>query len=138
MFLFAQKHKTPVSTYTDAYRPPCSMKKTIYEKAPQQLWNENKFVTQGLTMPQEQNMSHQGQPEKLIKAVMQEYLYRNAIDPTAYWPEKYWLTKPEGTASSHLSPSVTQGTSLRATGQGAVSCQQLCPPLLLRSAFPQW
>lgn len=66
-------------------------------------------------------MSHQGQPEKLIKAVMQEYLYRNAIDPTAYWPEKYWLTKPEGTVSSHLSPSVTQSTSLRATRQGAAS-----------------
>ncbi|POI24581.1 hypothetical protein CIB84_011669 [Bambusicola thoracicus] len=95
MFLFAQKHKTPVSTYTDAYRPPCTMKKTIYEKAPPQLWKENKFVTQGLTMPQERNMYHRGQPEKLIKAVMQEYLYRNATDPTAYWPEKYWLTKPE-------------------------------------------
>lgn len=68
-------------------------------------------------------MSYQGQPEKLIKAVMQEYLYRNAIDPTAYWPEKYWLTKPEGTASSHLSHCVTQRMSLRATRQGAASAR---------------
>nr|XP_047904513.1 spermatid-specific manchette-related protein 1 isoform X2 [Anser cygnoides] len=95
MFLFAQKHKTPVSTYTDSYRPPCTLKKSIHEKAPPQQWKENKFVTQGLTMPQEQNPASQGQPEKLIKAAMQEYLYRNAIDPTAYWPEKYWLTRPE-------------------------------------------
>ncbi|NXK52414.1 SMRP1 protein, partial [Chauna torquata] len=95
MFLFAQKHKTPVSTYTDSYRPPCTLKKMVHEKAPLQLWKENKFVTQGLTMPQVQNPASQGQPEKLIKAGMQEYLYRNAIDPTAYWPEKYWLTRPE-------------------------------------------
>lgn len=80
-------------------------------------------------------MSHQGQSEKLLKAVMQEYLYRNAIDPTAYWPEKYWLTKPEGTASSHLSPSVTQGTSLRATG--SCQCQvKLCPPSFYVLHFP--
>ncbi|NWZ31259.1 SMRP1 protein, partial [Asarcornis scutulata] len=95
MFLFAQKYKTPVSTYTDSYRPPCTLKKSIHEKAPLQLWKENKFVTQGLTMPQDRNPASQGQPDKLIKAVMQEYLYRNAINPTAYWPEKYWLTRPE-------------------------------------------
>lgn len=46
MFLFAQKYKTPVSTYTDSYRPPCTLKKSIHEKAPLQLWKENKFVTQ--------------------------------------------------------------------------------------------
>uniref|UniRef100_A0A663FFC0 Sperm microtubule inner protein 6 n=1 Tax=Aquila chrysaetos chrysaetos TaxID=223781 RepID=A0A663FFC0_AQUCH len=46
MFLFSKKHKTPVSTYTDSYRPPCSVKKTIQEQAPQELWKENKFVTQ--------------------------------------------------------------------------------------------
>ncbi|XP_015703782.1 spermatid-specific manchette-related protein 1 isoform X2 [Coturnix japonica] len=95
MFLFAQKLKTPVSTYTDSYRPPCTMKKALYEQAPQQLWKENTFVTQGLTMSQDQNTSYRGQPEKMIRDVMQEYLYRNAVDPTAYWPEKYWLTKPE-------------------------------------------
>ncbi|OXB55534.1 hypothetical protein ASZ78_003810, partial [Callipepla squamata] len=62
----------------------------------------------GLTMPREQSTLHQVQPEKLTKAVMQEYLYQNATDPSAYWPEKYWVTKSEGTASSHLSTCVTQ------------------------------
>lgn len=45
MFLFSKKHKTPISTYTDSYRPPCSVKKTIQEQGAQQLWKENKFVT---------------------------------------------------------------------------------------------
>ncbi|KAM9262064.1 sperm microtubule inner protein 6 [Morus bassanus] len=88
MFLFSKKHKTPVSTYTDSYRPPCSVKKTIREESPQQLWKENKFVTQGLTMPPVQNPASQGQSEQLIKAAIQEY-YRNT-DPAAYWPWKYW------------------------------------------------
>ncbi|NXC45415.1 SMRP1 protein, partial [Penelope pileata] len=95
MFLFSQKHRTPVSTYTDSYRPPCTLTKSIRERAPLSLCKENKFVTQGLTMTQEKNTLSQGQPDKLIKAVMQEYLYWNAVDPTAYWPEKYWLTRPE-------------------------------------------
>ncbi|KFZ60470.1 Spermatid-specific manchette-related protein 1 [Podiceps cristatus] len=94
MFLFSKKHKTPVSTYTDSYRPPCSVKKTTQEQVPQQLWKENKFVTQGLTMPPLQNPASQGQPEQLIKTAMQEY-YRNTIDPAAYWPEKYWLARSE-------------------------------------------
>ncbi|NXK00711.1 SMRP1 protein, partial [Corythaixoides concolor] len=90
MFLFSKKHKTPVSTYTDSYRPPCSVKK-MPEQAPQ-LWRENKFVTQGLTMPPEQNPGSQGQPEQLTKAVTQEY-YRKTVDTATYRPEKYWLTR---------------------------------------------
>ncbi|KAF1502690.1 Spermatid-specific manchette-related protein 1, partial [Eudyptula minor] len=84
MFLFAQKHKTPVSTYTDSYCLPCSVKKTIREQAPLQLWKENKFVMHGLMMPPVQNLASQGQPEQLIKTAMQKY-YRNAINP-AGWP----------------------------------------------------
>ncbi|KFQ83254.1 Spermatid-specific manchette-related protein 1 [Phoenicopterus ruber ruber] len=94
MFLFSKKHKTPISTYTDSYRPPCSIKKTIPDQALQQFGKENKFVTQGLTMPPPQNPASQGQPEQMIKAMMQEY-YRNTIDPTACWPEKYWLARSE-------------------------------------------
>ncbi|NWH20482.1 spermatid-specific manchette-related protein 1 [Grus americana] len=90
MFLFSNKHKTPVSTYTDSYRPPCSIKKTYHEQDLQQLWKENKFVTQGLMMPPVQNPTSQGQPEQLIKTSVQE-CYRNTI--TAYWPEKYWLSR---------------------------------------------
>ncbi|GAB0202904.1 spermatid-specific manchette-related protein 1 [Grus japonensis] len=90
MFLFSNKHKTPVSTYTDSYRPPCSIKKTYHEQDLQQLWKENKFVTQGLMMPPVQNLTSQGQPKQLIKTSEQE-CYRNTI--TAYWPEKYWLSR---------------------------------------------
>ncbi|NXE75356.1 SMRP1 protein, partial [Cochlearius cochlearius] len=95
MFLFSKKHKTPISTYTDSYRPPCSVKKTVHEQVPQQLWKENKFVTQGLTMPPVQNPSSQGQPEQLINVATQEY-YRSSVDRVAYWPEKYCLARPEG------------------------------------------
>uniref|UniRef100_A0A8C3PNI8 Chromosome 9 open reading frame 24 n=1 Tax=Calidris pygmaea TaxID=425635 RepID=A0A8C3PNI8_9CHAR len=45
MFLFSKEHKTPISTYTDSYRPPCTIKKTLYKHSPQPLWRDNKFVT---------------------------------------------------------------------------------------------
>ncbi|XP_074713069.1 sperm microtubule inner protein 6 [Strix uralensis] len=92
MFLFSKKHKTPVSTYTDSYRPPCSVKKTIQKQTSQQLCSENKFVTPGLMMPLVQNPASQGQTELPIKAAMQES-HRNTINPTAYWPKKYWLAR---------------------------------------------
>ncbi|KAM6364379.1 LOW QUALITY PROTEIN: sperm microtubule inner protein 6-like [Pluvialis apricaria] len=87
MFLFAQKSKTPVSTYTDSYCLLCSVKKTIQEQALLQLWKRNKFVMQGLTMPLVQNLGSRGQPARLIKAAMQEY-YRNATDPTGWLAPK--------------------------------------------------
>ncbi|NXW59160.1 SMRP1 protein, partial [Eurystomus gularis] len=94
MFLFSKKHKTPVSTYTDSYRPPCSVKKTIQDRDLQQTWKENKFVTQGLTMPPVHSPARQIQPEHLIPAAMQAN-YRNTIDPSAYRPWKYWLARSE-------------------------------------------
>ncbi|XP_010188292.1 PREDICTED: LOW QUALITY PROTEIN: spermatid-specific manchette-related protein 1-like, partial [Mesitornis unicolor] len=47
MFLFSKKHKTPVSTYTDSYCPPCSVKKTIQDNVSREFWKENNFVTEG-------------------------------------------------------------------------------------------
>ncbi|NXJ84637.1 SMRP1 protein, partial [Trogon melanurus] len=94
MFLFSKKHKTPVSTYTDSYRPPCSVRKAPRDTTAQQVFTDNKFVTQGLTVPAVQNLASQIQPKDLIKAEMQEY-YRNTIDPTAYRPQKYWMTRSE-------------------------------------------
>ncbi|XP_027763220.1 spermatid-specific manchette-related protein 1 [Empidonax traillii] len=85
MFLFAPKHKTSVSSYADSYCLLCSVKKTIKEQAPLQLWKENKFVTQSLlTMTLVQNLVNQSQPEQLIRVEMQEY-YRNVINPVV-WP----------------------------------------------------
>ncbi|KAM8983278.1 sperm microtubule inner protein 6 isoform 2-T3 [Ara ararauna] len=46
MFLFSKKHKTPVSTYTDSYRPPYSVKKALCDRGLLETWKENKFVTQ--------------------------------------------------------------------------------------------
>ncbi|KAM8792999.1 sperm microtubule inner protein 6 [Eudromia elegans] len=91
MFLFAQETKTPVSTYTDSYRPPSSVKKT-FQEPPSLLWKENKFVTKGLAMPP---VPSPGQQEKLLKAAAQELAYRNAVEPSAYQPEKYWVTRQE-------------------------------------------
>ncbi|KFO86764.1 Spermatid-specific manchette-related protein 1, partial [Buceros rhinoceros silvestris] len=94
MFLFSKKHKTPISTYTDAYRPPCSVKKAKQEQRLEPLWKENKFVTQGLTMPPVQNLLSQEERKQLIKAEIQER-YRNTLDTAAYRPEKYWLARSE-------------------------------------------
>ncbi|NXI97141.1 SMRP1 protein, partial [Psophia crepitans] len=89
MLLFSKKHKTPVSTYTDSYRPPHSVKKTYHEQKLQQLWKENKFVTQGLTMHWVQNPASQSQTEQ----VSLHECFRNSI--AASWPEKYWLARSE-------------------------------------------
>ncbi|XP_074022381.1 sperm microtubule inner protein 6 [Numenius arquata] len=94
MFLFSNKHKTPISTYTDSYRPPCSIKKTLYKHSPQPLWRDNKFVTKGLTLPPVQNPASQSEPEHLINVAMQEY-YRNTTKSTAYWTNKYLLARSE-------------------------------------------
>ncbi|EMP29434.1 Putative protein C9orf24 like protein [Chelonia mydas] len=94
MFLFARKTKTPISTYTDSYRAPNSMRKT-FQEPPMTLWSENKFVTEGLTVPRVENQVNQAHLEKMIKHAVQEYSYKNTIEPTAYRPEKYWLTRPE-------------------------------------------
>ncbi|NXG64342.1 SMRP1 protein, partial [Hemiprocne comata] len=91
MFLSSKKHKTPVSTYTDSYRPPCSVRKTTQStiKKPERRGSE--LLTQGLWTPPVQNPASQGQSEQLIKTVMQEY-YRNTIN-TICCPEKHWLAK---------------------------------------------
>ncbi|NXY78399.1 SMRP1 protein, partial [Glareola pratincola] len=94
MFLFSNKHKTPISTYTDSYRPPCSIKKTMYKQSSEPLWKENKFVTKGLTLPPVQNPASQGEPEHLIKLDAQEH-YRNTVDATTYWTDKYCLSRSE-------------------------------------------
>ncbi|NWI98261.1 SMRP1 protein, partial [Crypturellus undulatus] len=94
MFLFAQETKTPVSTYTDSYRPPNSVKK-IFQEPSARLWKENKFVTKGLTIPPVPSPGSPDQQEKLLKAAAQEFAYRNAVEPSAYLPEKYWVTRQE-------------------------------------------
>uniref|UniRef100_A0A8C3XS47 Chromosome 9 open reading frame 24 n=1 Tax=Chelydra serpentina TaxID=8475 RepID=A0A8C3XS47_CHESE len=95
MFLFAHKTKTPISTYTESYRPPGTVKQT-YREPPFTLLEENKFITEGLTVPRVENQVNQAHLEKMIKHAVQDYSYKNTIEPTAYRPEKYWVTRPEG------------------------------------------
>lgn len=46
IFLFSQNHKNLVSTYNASYCLSYSVKKTIQEQVPLQLWKENKFLMQ--------------------------------------------------------------------------------------------
>ncbi|NXO04371.1 SMRP1 protein, partial [Rhinopomastus cyanomelas] len=94
MFLLSKKYKTPISTYMDSYRLPCSVRNTFKERTPRLPPKENNFVTQGLWVPPARSPASQGQYEQLIKEEMQQY-YRNTMDPAAYNPEKYWLPRSE-------------------------------------------
>ncbi|NWS41832.1 SMRP1 protein, partial [Probosciger aterrimus] len=121
MFLFSKKHKTPVSTYTDSYRPPYSVRKAMCDWGLQEAWKENKFVTQGLTMPPSPSPTIQAPAD--LRTAMGEY-YKSTMYPTACSPgnftskEKYrpafvnenkymsWRTSPSTTAWSMESSSL--------------------------------
>ncbi|XP_062828712.1 sperm microtubule inner protein 6 isoform X1 [Anolis carolinensis] len=94
MFLFARKTRTPISTYTDSYRPPNTLKKT-FEDPPLALWSENKFLTQGLTVPRVDHPIDQNHLDKLVKRAVQEYAYMNPTEASVYRPYKYWVTREE-------------------------------------------
>ncbi|NXH21905.1 SMRP1 protein, partial [Bucco capensis] len=95
MFLISKKHKTPVSTYSDSYCLPYSDKKTTQEQTSEQLWKEDKFLTQGLMMPPVQSLVSQGQPEQMIALGRQGY-YRKVINFAAGMPKNYWLDRSQG------------------------------------------
>ncbi|XP_005143219.1 sperm microtubule inner protein 6 [Melopsittacus undulatus] len=86
MFLFSAKHKTPISTYTDSYRPPYSVKHAVSDRRLLETWKENKFVTQGLTMPPGPSSTIQAPPD--LRAAMREY-YKSSMYPTAYSPGNF-------------------------------------------------
>ncbi|XP_032716301.1 spermatid-specific manchette-related protein 1 isoform X2 [Lontra canadensis] len=93
MFLFSRKTKTPISTYSDSYRAPTSIKE-VYKDPPLWAWEANKFVTPGLT----QTMQRHVDPEalqKMVKCAMQDYSYKGSISGHPYFPEKYWLCQEE-------------------------------------------
>ncbi|XP_035294869.1 spermatid-specific manchette-related protein 1 isoform X2 [Cricetulus griseus] len=93
MFLFSRKTKTPISTYSDSYRAPTSIKE-VYKDPPLWAWEANKFVTPGLT----QTMHRHVDPEalqKMVKCAAQDYTYKNSIAGHPYLPEKYWLSQDE-------------------------------------------
>ncbi|XP_039102954.1 spermatid-specific manchette-related protein 1 isoform X2 [Hyaena hyaena] len=93
MFLFSRKTKTPISTYSDSYRAPTSIKE-VYKDPPLWAWEANKFVTPGLT----QTMQRHVDPEalqKMVKCALQDYTYKGSIAGHPYFPEKYWLCQEE-------------------------------------------
>ncbi|XP_057269649.1 spermatid-specific manchette-related protein 1 [Pezoporus wallicus] len=122
MFLFSKKHKTPISTYTDSYRPPRSVKHTTSDRRLVETWKENKFLTQGLTMPPGSSPTIQAPPD--LRAAVRGY-YKSTMYPAAYSPgnftskEKYrpvfasenkymsWRTSPSTTAWSMESSSLS-------------------------------
>ncbi|XP_010617534.1 spermatid-specific manchette-related protein 1 isoform X4 [Fukomys damarensis] len=93
MFLFSHKTKTPISTYTDSYRAPTSIKE-VYKDPPLWAWEANKFVTPGLT----QTMKRHTDPEalqKMAKCAVQDYSYKSSMSGHPYLPERYWLSQEE-------------------------------------------
>ncbi|KAG8131331.1 hypothetical protein E2320_017904 [Naja naja] len=89
MFLFAHKTETPLSTYTDSYRVPV-VRKHIYDEPSVKEWSPNERITKGLTIPRVDQPIDQSHLEKMVKKAVQEYSYKNSIEPTAYRPYKYW------------------------------------------------
>ncbi|XP_021490162.1 sperm microtubule inner protein 6 isoform X1 [Meriones unguiculatus] len=93
MFLFSRKTKTPISTYSDSYRAPTSIKE-VYKDPPLWPWEANKFVTPGLT----QSMHRHVDPEalqKMAKCAAQEYTHKHSLSGHPYLPERYWLSEDE-------------------------------------------
>ncbi|XP_007498932.1 spermatid-specific manchette-related protein 1 isoform X1 [Monodelphis domestica] len=94
MFLFAHKTKTPISTYTDSYRAPASIKQD-YKDPPLWAWEENKFVSPGLKKPMLEQHVDQQSLEKMVKRAVEEYSYKGSVPGNPYLPQKYWISEAE-------------------------------------------
>ncbi|XP_020761656.2 myogenesis-regulating glycosidase isoform X1 [Odocoileus virginianus] len=93
MFLFSRKTKTPISTYSDSYRAPTSIKE-VYKDPPLWAWEANKFVTPGLTQTAQRHVDPDAL-QKMLRCAGQDYSYRGSIPSHPYFPEKYWLCPEE-------------------------------------------
>ncbi|XP_069332626.1 sperm microtubule inner protein 6 isoform X2 [Eulemur rufifrons] len=93
MFLFSHKTKTPISTYTDSYRAPTSIKE-VYKDPPLWAWEANKFVTPGLTRTMQRHVDPEAL-QRMVKCATQDYTYKGSIPGHPYLPEKYWLSQEE-------------------------------------------
>uniref|UniRef100_A0A8D2LMR0 Chromosome 9 open reading frame 24 n=1 Tax=Varanus komodoensis TaxID=61221 RepID=A0A8D2LMR0_VARKO len=95
MFIFSHKTATPISTYTDSYRIPRRTKESYTEPSPCAWLPPPPSPWGGLTVPRVEHPVDQAHLEKMVKQAEQEYSYRNSIEPTAYRPYKYWVTREE-------------------------------------------
>nr|XP_010965702.1 spermatid-specific manchette-related protein 1 [Camelus bactrianus] len=117
MFLFSHKTKTPISTYSDSYRAPTSIKE-VYKDPPLWAWEANKFVTPGLT----QTMRRHVDPEalqKMVKCAVQDYSYKGSIPGHPYLPEKYWLFQEE---ADNCNPNYLCGNQYNKWRMGPYNC----------------
>ncbi|XP_039731472.1 sperm microtubule inner protein 6 isoform X2 [Pteropus medius] len=93
MFLSSRKTKTPISTYSDSYRAPTSIKE-VYKDPPLCAWEANKFVTPGLAQSMRRHVDSEAL-QKMVKCAVQDYTYKGSIPGHPYLPEKYWLSEEE-------------------------------------------
>uniref|UniRef100_A0A8D2LN83 Chromosome 9 open reading frame 24 n=1 Tax=Varanus komodoensis TaxID=61221 RepID=A0A8D2LN83_VARKO len=94
MFIFSHKTATPISTYTDSYRIPRRTKES-YTEPSLRLGGVSNCISK-VTLYRVEHPVDQAHLEKMVKQAEQEYSYRNSIEPTAYRPYKYWVTREEG------------------------------------------
>ncbi|XP_006758633.1 PREDICTED: spermatid-specific manchette-related protein 1 [Myotis davidii] len=93
MFLFSRKTRTPISTYTDSYRAPNSIKK-VYNDPPLWAWEPNKFVSRGPPKTFQRPVDQEAL-EKMVKCAVRDYTYKSSIPGHPYLPEKYWPSQKE-------------------------------------------
>ncbi|XP_028916199.2 spermatid-specific manchette-related protein 1 isoform X2 [Ornithorhynchus anatinus] len=133
MFLFAHKTKTPTSTYTDSYRVPSSIKQS-YEEPPLKAWEENKFVTQGLTQIATKKPVEQRLLEGMTQRAPNQFASQPPIPSSAYLPHKYWISEAEG-AGREVQPGLGERGQVRDVEDGTRQQRRL-EPLLLSPAAP--
>ncbi|XP_054979983.1 spermatid-specific manchette-related protein 1 [Sorex araneus] len=91
MFLFSRKTKTPISTYTDSYRVPTSIKE-VYKDPSLRVWEANKSVTRGLTQRRQQPECSNTALQRMVNCTVQDYPYKDSFTGHPYFPEKYWIS----------------------------------------------
>uniref|UniRef100_A0A8C6W7E3 Spermatid-specific manchette-related protein 1 n=1 Tax=Nannospalax galili TaxID=1026970 RepID=A0A8C6W7E3_NANGA len=85
MFLFSRKTKTLISTYSDSYRAPTSIKE-VYKDPPLWAWKANKFVTPTMHCHMDPEAL-----QKMVKYAAEDYTYKRSISGHPYLPEKYLM-----------------------------------------------
>nr|XP_012318592.1 spermatid-specific manchette-related protein 1 [Aotus nancymaae] len=139
MYLFSHKTKTPISTYSESYRAPTSMKE-VYKDPPLWAWEANKFLTPGLTHTMERHVDPKAL-QKMAKCALQDYSYRGSISGHPYLPEKYWFSQEEAEMRPCREEDFQGGlpepmcTSLRAPTRNAVCCYN-SPAVILPISEP--
>nr|XP_020761657.1 uncharacterized family 31 glucosidase KIAA1161 isoform X2 [Odocoileus virginianus texanus] len=133
MFLFSRKTKTPISTYSDSYRAPTSIKE-VYKDPPLWAWEANKFVTPGLTQTAQRHVDPDAL-QKMLRCAGQDYSYRGSIPSHPYFPEKYWLCPEEDKCNPNYlcgNPNYLCSNRYNTWRMGPYNCWNKCTTYLPR------